>query len=159
MTTGELRVKGQRTLINALKADEGFSAFPYTDTTGHETIGYGRNLTDVGISRGEAEALLVNDITDAISVAVRIFKDFDNLPAQVQHVVIGMIVNLGERGFRSFRKTIHWIETWAFDEAACELLDSKAAKQLPERYKRYANQLHDANDKFVDDIKAGKYAV
>ena len=45
-------------LIEDLKRDEGFRSHPYRDTVGKLTIGYGRNLDDVGISEREAEQLL-----------------------------------------------------------------------------------------------------
>ena len=41
-------------LMSMLKRHEGFRAFPYLDTVGKLTIGYGRNLSDVGISIEEA---------------------------------------------------------------------------------------------------------
>ena len=40
--------------IAILKEHEGRRLKPYTDTVGKLTIGYGRNLTDVGISDEEA---------------------------------------------------------------------------------------------------------
>ena len=45
-----------------LIADEGLRLKPYTDTVGKITIGIGRNLTDVGISKEEAYALCDTDI-------------------------------------------------------------------------------------------------
>lgn len=48
---------GERAMLKVLvKSDEGLSLKPYTDTRGKLTIGYGRNLTDVGISQAEADA-------------------------------------------------------------------------------------------------------
>ena len=45
------------TLKEQLIRDEGTRLKPYTDTTGHLTIGFGRNLSQVGISLAEAEYL------------------------------------------------------------------------------------------------------
>jgi lysozyme len=40
-----------------LQTEEGFRSLPYTDTTGHVTIGYGFNV-DAGISKNAAAMLL-----------------------------------------------------------------------------------------------------
>lgn len=56
-------------LVVDLKREEGFRSKPYQDTTGHWTIGYGRNISTVGITESEASFLLSNDIDRAISEA------------------------------------------------------------------------------------------
>jgi GH24 family phage-related lysozyme (muramidase) len=45
---------------NLLKSQEGFRQFPYKDTTGNTTIGYGRNLEVRGIFQEEAGMMLDN---------------------------------------------------------------------------------------------------
>ncbi len=60
-------------LIEQLVMDEGVRLFPYLDTVGKWTIGIGRNLTDVGITRREAFALLDHDIDKAITSLVQAF--------------------------------------------------------------------------------------
>lgn len=52
-------------LIEQLKRHEGFSAKPYFCTANKLTIGYGRNLDDVGITESEASELLRQDIARA----------------------------------------------------------------------------------------------
>lgn len=49
-------------LSKELRNDEGVRFKPYRDTVGKLTIGVGRNLDDRGISPGEADYLLANDI-------------------------------------------------------------------------------------------------
>lgn len=58
MMTPESRQK----LKNMLVQDESYRQFPYTDTTGHLTVGIGRNISQRGISTTEASQLLDNDI-------------------------------------------------------------------------------------------------
>jgi GH24 family phage-related lysozyme (muramidase) len=53
-------------IIDIIKQQEGCRLKPYTDTTGHITIGYGRNLTDCGISQDEADLMLANDSYNSI---------------------------------------------------------------------------------------------
>ena len=54
------------TLLNSvatqLKEDEGLRLKPYRCTAKKLTIGYGRNIEDVGITEEEANHLLLNDI-------------------------------------------------------------------------------------------------
>ena len=45
-------------LEKTLARHEGLQLKPYLDTVGKLTIGYGRNLDDVGISKGEALAMM-----------------------------------------------------------------------------------------------------
>jgi len=47
-----------------IKLHEGFRTHPYRCTAGKLTIGYGRNLDDVGILETEAEHMLGNDMAD-----------------------------------------------------------------------------------------------
>jgi len=53
-------------LQNTLEHHEGLRLKPYKDSVGKLTIGIGRNLDDVGISKSEALLLLQNDIDVAI---------------------------------------------------------------------------------------------
>ena len=141
--TDGLRVRFPSILLKQLKRDEGFRAKVYADSIGKATIGYGRNLTDKGLEEWEAEYPLHNDIAEAIEHALRIFNDFDDWPPAAQHVVIGMLVNLGPDHFRSFKHTIGYLKAHCWVSAASELLDSNAARMLPERYQRYAEKLRE----------------
>ena len=52
----------QEKLIAQLKIDEGFRGKPYRCTAGKLTIGFGRNLDDVGASVAESEMMLSVDL-------------------------------------------------------------------------------------------------
>src|SRR5690606_41062667 len=52
-------------LKSQLERHEGLRLKPYRDTVGELTVGYGRNLDDVGIRPEEAALMLDNDITEA----------------------------------------------------------------------------------------------
>ena len=139
--TEGLRVRFPATLIKQLKSDEGFRPKVYKDTVGIATIGYGRNLTSHGITEWEAEYLLHNDIEKAVDEALKHFEEFYDWPTAAQHVVVGMLVNLGPEHFSSFKKTIQHLNARCWCDAADELLDSNAARMLPNRYHRYAEKL------------------
>ena len=48
-----------------IKRDEGLKLEPYLDTTGHLTVGWGRNLQN-GILLDEAELMFQNDLTQTV---------------------------------------------------------------------------------------------
>ena len=50
-------------LIQQLTRHEGFRGRPYTDTTGHLTIGYGRNLTDRPLTRDDLVKIVELEVT------------------------------------------------------------------------------------------------
>ena len=53
-------------LADHIKEYEGFSSLVYECTAGYQTIGYGRNIEQKGITKSEAEFLLHNDIEQSI---------------------------------------------------------------------------------------------
>ena len=137
----ELHVKNPAILIDTLKEAEGFRAFAYKDIKGIITCGYGRNLESNGLTKTEAEYLLHNDVEACISDVRSVIKRFDDMPGAAQHVLVEMRFNLGPRGFRSFRHFIAAVQRKDWRSAEQELLGSKAARQLPERYQRMGKAL------------------
>ena len=102
----------------------------YKCTAGKETIGYGRNLTDRGISEGEAKTLLHNDIQDSINEVRDKLYWFDSLDDVRQEVIVNMAFNLGVPGLMKFRNTIGYIEEGEYGMAAQEMLNSQWAAQV-----------------------------
>lgn len=117
-------------LLELLKRHEGLMLKPYKDSVGILTIGYGRNLEAVGISKSEADVLLINDVQTAEAEAKRSFAWFDKLNDVRKDVVISMVFNLGLPRFLEFRKTISALATNDYDRAATEMMDSLWAKQV-----------------------------
>ena len=107
--------------------------FPYKDTTGHLTIGYGRNLTDKGVSEEEARTLLANDVQEVINALRGNYHWFGQLDSVRQEVVINMAFNLGIVGFSKFRATIRHIASGDYEQAAINMLESKWATQVKGR--------------------------
>lgn len=113
----------------------------YTDTVGKVTIGYGRNLSDRGVSETEAQFQLDNDIQEVIDQLRHDYKWFDGLNDVRQEVVINMAFNLGINGFSKFKKTIKHIDRAEFYPAAREMLDSKWARQVGSRAQELAREM------------------
>jgi lysozyme len=106
--------------------------YPYKDSVGKLTTGYGRNITDKGFSEDEARLMLHNDIQEAANDA-RKFHWFDTLNDVRQEVVVNMIFNMGYSRFKKFRNTINYIEEGRFEQASKEMLDSLWADQVGAR--------------------------
>lgn len=128
-------------LKDQLKRHEGFVKNPYKDSVGKITIGYGRNLEDVGISASEAEYLLDNDIRKATVLFNRVFGDFGHLNQARKDVLINMIFNMGLNRVKRFKKTLYHVAHSHFDKAADEMLDSLWARQVKGRAKELSEQM------------------
>ena len=120
-------------LKNLLVQHETYKQFPYIDTTGHLTVGIGRNLNDRGISLGEALYLLDEDIHYFTHKLSYLLNFWDSLNEERQIVLVDMCFNLGVQGLLGFKEMMLAIEARDFDRAAQEMLDSKWASQVGER--------------------------
>jgi lysozyme len=121
------------TLRDLLIKHEALKLKPYRDTEGVLTIGVGRNLEDVGITREEALAMLDHDISRVWNDCVHEFPWFSDLHETRQNVVASMVFNLGMPRFLKFTKLIAAIEREDYDTASREMLDSRWAHQVKGR--------------------------
>jgi lysozyme len=124
-------------VIREIKRDESFRAKPYKDTVGKLTIGYGRNLDDVGISKREALELLRYDVFVANRELLS-FPWYDSLTSCRKRALLNMMYNLGFTRFNKFKKMIKAFKIGDYNLAADEALDSKWAKQVGSRADRIA---------------------
>ena len=121
-----------------LVRDEGLRLKPYRCTAGKLSIGVGRNLDDVGISKSEALAMLDADIERTAAELDRRLPWWRHLDEVRQRVVLNMAFNLGVSGLIGFRRTLAAISAGKFEDAASEMLRSKWAEQVGERAQRLA---------------------
>lgn len=117
-----------------IKSHEGFSSKIYKCTAGANTIGYGRNLDDGGITQAEADFMLDNDIAKCKSQLEK-FTWYTRQPPDVQSALVNMCFNLGITRLLQFKKMIAALEVHKYNIAATEALDSAWAKQVPNRAK------------------------
>lgn len=113
---------------------------PYRDTVGKLTIGIGRNLDDVGISREEAYALLDNDIAAAMAPLMAL-PWFNALDEVRRAVLIDMCFNMGWRVLSTFKVTLAAIEAGDYMRAVANMLQSKWAGQVGPRAVRLAKMM------------------
>lgn len=119
-----------------IKKCEGLKLETYVDTTGHLTVGWGRNL-DNGIRLDEAELMFQNDLKQATQ-ELKECPWFLDLPDGVQKALINMNFNLGIHKLSTFKKMIAALVDKNYTLAAIEALDSLWAKQVGERAKDIA---------------------
>lgn len=119
------------------KEFEGCRLKPYRCTAGKLTIGYGRNLDDVGISQAEADMMFERDFAKAEADARKICEEFgidvNNLIEQRFYVLTDMCFNLGYGGLKKFKGMLTALKNGLYDDAANHMLDSLWAKQVGNR--------------------------
>ncbi|MFA5058913.1 MAG: hypothetical protein WC485_12420 [Opitutaceae bacterium] len=121
MSTGDLRA--------LLRRHEGFRSKVYKDTTGRWTLGYGRNVQDVGITREEAGMLLENDIT-RISRELRHALPWVTKLDEVRAAALIDMAFMGVGSLLTFKRFLAALEVGDYDTAADEMLDSLWASQV-----------------------------
>ncbi|MEC9346044.1 MAG: lysozyme [Pseudomonadota bacterium] len=119
---------------------EGLRLKPYRCPAGKLTIGCGRNLEDVGISRDEAMDLLCNDIAIHQAEMER-FPWFAGLSGQRKNALIDMHFNLGDPAFRGFKRMIAALAAGDYNAAADEMLASAWARQVGARATELADMM------------------
>jgi len=123
-----------------VKKDEGFRRHVYQCTEGKNTIGYGFNL-DAGISE-ELASVILDEQLHAVATSLRQnISSFDGFPDEVKNVLCNMGFQLGVSGLLKFKRTIAALELGMYEDAAKEMLDSKWARQTPNRAKRLSDRI------------------
>ncbi len=126
-------------LIDNIKESEGFRSSVYKDTLGIDTIGYGFAIKDLHLSREDCDRILERKVAE---IKIRVHNKFPfiiTLPESVQDVMIECCYQLGVSGFSKFKKTLAYLEAHEFKKAGVEMLDSKWAKQTPNRAKKLSD--------------------
>jgi len=144
-----LSMKEKELAITVIKEHEGFEAMPYLCPAGHVTIGYGRNL-ETGLSMEEARTLFPNGITQAqaqILLVSRLehyhsycrgLQGWESLNTTRKVILLDMAYNLGIKGISRFKKMLYAVALKDYAKASREMLDSRWAKQVPNRAHRLA---------------------
>ena len=126
-------------LLDNIKESEGFRSSVYKDTLGIDTIGYGFAIKDLHLTRDDCDRILERKVAE---LKIRVHNKFPfiiTLPESVQDVIIECCYQLGVTGFSKFKKTLAYLEKHEFEKAAVEMLDSKWAKQTPNRAKKLSD--------------------
>jgi|TARA_Y100000310_G_C20698637_1_gene827632 lysozyme len=128
-------------LKESIKKEEGYKSHVYQCSMGYDTIGYGTTIKDMELDESLADILLEREITRKMIQAYNRFSWLCKQPAAIQEVVIDVCYNIGVTGFSKFVKTIEFIKQGEYIMAGDELLDSRYARQVPNRAKRNSLKL------------------
>jgi lysozyme len=126
-------------LLEAVKLSEGFRDKVYKCTEGFDTIGYGFAIKDLIMDEDIAEMILRRKLDKLIDRVNRRFEWLSELPLQAQDVIYEMCYQLGVSGVSKFKKTLLYLENKEYRMASKEMLDSKWARQTPNRAKRLSD--------------------
>lgn len=144
------------TLRASLIRHEAEKLTPYLDTVGKWTIGVGRNLEDVGLSKAEVIALvratgipkalsdqmLTNDLARVWLETAHAWPWVQGLSDVRQRVLCEMVFQMGTAGVGHFVHFLEALEHGDYGRARDEMLDSKWAKtDSPSRAKTLAQML------------------
>ena len=130
-------------LAAQLVNDEGLRLKPYTDTVGLMTIGVGRNLAGVGISKEEAMHMLENDIDRVCDQLDNLIPWWKQLSEQRQQALANFVFNVGITTAMTFKNTLALLQSGQFASAADEVLRSKWAGQVGQRAIRISTMIRE----------------
>ena len=122
-------------LIKQLKIHEGYKPTVYKCTAGVDTIGIGFAIKDLYLSEEVCELILTEKLEEIDTKLDKKFDWYCESPQEVKNVMMNMTYQLGFRGFCKFKKTIGYLQEANYKSASVEMLDSKWAKQTPNRAK------------------------
>ena len=128
-----------KNLLNRIKHHEGFRKSVYQCTEGYDTIGYGFAIKDLELDEDIAEEILMRKVEKLIKRVRARFDWLDSVPHEVQGVLVEMSYQMGLSGVSKFKKALHAMQMFQWKEAAKEMLDSRWAKQTPNRAKELSD--------------------
>ena len=148
-------------LYEEISADEGKVLHAYLCSELHATIGIGHKILDTDpekdldifginweevpdeqyITEDRCYILFQEDVQIAISGCMKIYNNWDDLPQEVQHILVNMCFQLGQRGLSNFKQMGKAIEDADWEKASVEMMDSRWASQTPERAERLKNRM------------------
>ena len=132
-------------LWEQIKHDEGYRCYPYRCSAGVLTIGYGRNIDEVGggpgIAEDEAAHMLRNDLHSAEIDMKGIFPNWADIGQARRNAFINMRFNLGPTRFRGFVNMIEAARRGVWGIAGMEARDSRWYFQVGGRAERIARTI------------------
>jgi len=128
-------------LLESVKKHEGYRNKVYLDTLGKRTVGVGHLcVEDFWEDNKEYEEKFLMDILEAdlknsIKGAERLCSNCPDIDDLAKEIIIEMVFQLGETGVSKFKNMWKALEQNPpeYSTAASEMLDSRWAKQTPNR--------------------------
>ena len=85
--------------------------------------------------------LFDQDIQTTLIECGHLYPNFDNLPDEAQKIIANMMFNLGRPRLSRFHKMKKAVDSSDWIEAANQMLDSRWAKQVPNRANRLIERM------------------
>ena len=136
-------------LLESIKKHEGFVEHVYQDSLGIDTIGYWFAIKDLILDEDIAEDILMRKLEKLKRNANSRFQWLEDMPQEVQAVVLNMCYQLGVTGVSKFRKAISALQEGDWSGAADEMLDSLWAWQSPNRAKELSDIVRNQVEKII----------
>ena len=132
-----------------LMEEEGLVLHAYQDHLGFWTIGYGRLIDEEkkgGISKAEAEYLLMNDCRKVEQQISDKYPWWVKLPEPAQEAIFDMTFNMGPAFLIKWKDTWEAISKHEWGRVIHNIKGSKYAQQVPNRARRNMELFHKANE-------------
>ena len=136
-------------LLASVKKHEGYRNKVYLDTLGKRTVGVGHLcVEDFWEDDKEYEekflmTILEHDLQSAIKGAKELMSEngCNDIDEIAEELIIEMVFQLGKTGVSKFRNMWKHLSALEYSSAASEMLDSRWAKQTPNRAKNMSAQM------------------
>ncbi len=136
-------------LMESVKKHEGYRNKVYLDTLGKRTVGVGHLcVEDFWEDDKEYEEkflmeILADDLQNAIKGARELKEEHSctDIDEIAQEILVEMVFQLGKNGVSKFRNMWKALAEKNYIGASYEMLDSRWAKQTPNRAKSMADQM------------------
>tara|TARA_R100000353_G_scaffold50386_1_gene39964 strand:+ start:244 stop:681 length:438 start_codon:yes stop_codon:yes gene_type:complete len=134
-------------LMQSVKKHEGYRNKVYLDTLGKRTVGVGHLcVEDFWEDDKEYEErflmdILAEDLQNAIKGARELKEEYDctDIDEIAQEIIVEMVFQLGKTGVSKFKNMWKALSEKNYIGASYEMLDSRWAKQTPNRAKAMAD--------------------
>ena len=143
-----------------ISSDEGKVLHAYLCSQSHKTVGIGHKVLETdaeaalsihgtnddvpdeeSISEARCYELFQDDVQIAIDGCEKIYGNWEELSQEVQHILVNMCFQLGQRGLSKFKNLKVAIEDYQWQRASEEMMDSRWAGQTPERAERLKSRM------------------
>ena len=136
-------------LLASVKQHEGYRDHVYRDSLNKRTVGVGHLCVEdhwedgVAYSEEMLMKVLKDDLKNAIRGAEELCSDCPVLDDQAKEIIVEMVFQLGKTGVSKFRNMWKALgqDPPQYDVAATEMLDSRWAKQTPNRAKEMSDHM------------------
>ena len=136
-------------LLESVKKHEGYRNKVYLDTLGKRTVGVGHLCVedfwedDKEYDESFLMDILQKDLQEAIRGAKELMEEHGcaDVDERAEEILIEMVFQLGRTGVSKFKNMWKALSEHNYVGASFEMLDSRWAKQTPNRAKNMADQM------------------